>query len=215
MEQYEFIYWSAYSLSPAAVMAIFRYRNADTDFHPFIYLLWMGFINEALSTMLIKTGHSNAINNNIYVLLEAGLLLWQFYKWGVLKRYGWMYVIAGVLVGLGWGLENVWLGEIRSFDNLFRMYTAVLVISLALIKLTQRAAEIRERRYTKTCFLICAGLLLYFCVNLYLEILLHFFHTATWTGALFWWSGWVNIVANILFFIAVLWIPGKAFYTED
>ncbi|RYE17733.1 MAG: hypothetical protein EOP51_23345 [Sphingobacteriales bacterium] len=211
MHPYDFIIVSAYSLAPAALAGVVRFYRTDAVFNPFIYLLWLGIANEIYSSVVINRGDSNAFNNNIYVLGEALLLLWQFYKWEVLKRHRWIYVLPGVAVLAGWGLDNVWPGDIHVPEKLSRMYICAMVLVLAIVKLVQLPKEVKGKHYRIACTIACAGLVLYNAMNVYLEFLFHAFGTAPWRGHLFWWGGWANIIANFLFFIAVLWIPRKVF----
>src|SRR5688500_6803339 len=94
----------------AGVIAIVRFRKINRVYYPFLYLIWLGCINELLGTILLKLGHGAAVNNNIYVLAEALLLLWFFRNINNTTKYDWYYITAGFFFTIIWGYENLYMG---------------------------------------------------------------------------------------------------------
>lgn len=94
------------SIAIAAIIGAVRYRRINPVYHPFIYCIWLGFINEILGYYISSIHGSNAINNNLYVLAECLLITWQFKKWGLFDRTRKLYysILAGFLYS-GW-LKN-------------------------------------------------------------------------------------------------------------
>ncbi|MBK7374818.1 MAG: hypothetical protein IPJ02_04415 [Chitinophagaceae bacterium] len=91
----------------AAVPGLIRYRKVEPAYQPFIIIVCLGFINHSLSlTMVYYTG-SNAVNGNIFVIIESLLYIWQFSNWGLFtkrKRTAWL---PASLLRPGWQITLV------------------------------------------------------------------------------------------------------------
>jgi len=92
----------SFSISIAAIIGLIRYRKINPVYYPFLYCVWIAFLNEILGYFLIYSGRHNAINNNIYVLAEAMLFTWQFKNWGLFRRSGRLFIAILVSFVLFW-----------------------------------------------------------------------------------------------------------------
>ena len=70
------------SILIASLIGWVRFRKIDPAYYPFLYCLWIGSLNEIINYILAANHQTNALNNNIYALLESLLLLWLFKNWG-------------------------------------------------------------------------------------------------------------------------------------
>ena len=104
---------AAFSLSimVGAVIGWCRVRKSDPAFFPFLLLLTVGLVNEVISVILIRQGRQNVFNYNLYGLVEALLLAWQFLKWGLFKGARRLYYSLQVLFVSLWMAESL----LRSF----------------------------------------------------------------------------------------------------
>src|SRR3569623_746811 len=108
------------SIIGAAIIGIIRIQSIIRDYYPFIFIIWLGVINETVSLIFIFILGSNTVNSNIFVLLEYLLIVYQFYKWNNkgLKKY---MILA--LLGLAvWFTDNVVLNSIAHNNSLFRAF---------------------------------------------------------------------------------------------
>ena len=71
----------SFSIGLAAITGWVRFSKINPAYYPFIYCIWLASVNEAVSYWLVSHGFTTAINNNIYVLLEAVLFIWLFSNW--------------------------------------------------------------------------------------------------------------------------------------
>src|SRR5215212_9776820 len=113
------------------ILGVVRYRHIHKSYYPFIYFIWAGGINEILSLVLIHRGYSNLINNNIYVLFEALLLLYFFRKLKIFKknRALFMALIAGIIIT--WLIENIIYGKIQTVSEYFRIIYSFIIVLLS------------------------------------------------------------------------------------
>ena len=60
----------SYTILIPVIAAMVRYKAVLKEYHPFLWIIWLGLFNESVSMLSIYTIRSNAVNSNIYVLLE-------------------------------------------------------------------------------------------------------------------------------------------------
>src|SRR5690242_5473292 len=99
----------SHSILIPAVLALFRMKKVLKDFYPFIILLWLGLLNETISLAFLYTRQGNAINSNIFTLVEFLLILYQFYRWDLLRPLD--YLIFAVMLTGVWITDNFWLNS--------------------------------------------------------------------------------------------------------
>jgi hypothetical protein len=59
-----------FSIIAGALIGLIRFGKIDRKWFPFVFLMWLGLINEIVNRALIANGFSNAVNTNIYCLFE-------------------------------------------------------------------------------------------------------------------------------------------------
>src|SRR5947209_8534129 len=98
---------SSYSILVPAVIALIRFKEIQTKYRPFLFLIWIGTINEVISNILIWKGHYTILNNDIYYLVEALMLTWFFMKMnGNALRWKW-FIGLMVLFIILWTLNMI------------------------------------------------------------------------------------------------------------
>src|ERR1700754_5087203 len=118
---WEFI--TTYSLLIPAVIGWVRFKRIHPTFYPFLYFIWLGLLNEIISTTLVYGFRkSNAINSNFYVLAEILLILWQFERWGTFSNRKQLYQIAVGAVTFAWIIDNFFISGITNFCSFFMIF---------------------------------------------------------------------------------------------
>ena len=198
-----------FSIAIAAILSAIRFRNITKSFYPFVFLLWLGLANEALSLFLINSGRSNTATSNIFVVAEFLLILWQFYTWnGDGKR---KYLITALLGIAVWLAENWILGSISENSPLFSTCYSFIIILFSI------SAGLRVVLYEKgsllknAVFIISITYLFYFGCKTYVETI-NAFHIDLDNDTV--WNFWIivyfaNAFANTLYAIAILCIPTR------
>lgn len=205
-----------YSLSAGAgaLAGWIRIKKTDPAFVPFILLLTAGFTAEIISILLIKAGYSNAPVYNVYALLEALLLIRLFYRWGFFTGMRSMPAMFYFLFPAVWLSEWVYRNDVTSFSSFFVIGYSVIIVFLAINQLQLVLFTEPFRLYQHPVFLICMGLLVYFTSTILIE--LFWFYGLNKSSAfrlrIYDIFSYINLFTNILFLIAVLWIPLKPHY---
>ncbi|MGN6195276.1 MAG: hypothetical protein ACTHOB_10080 [Ginsengibacter sp.] len=198
-----------YSIIGAAIIGIIRFQSIIRDYYPFIFIIWLGVINETLSLIFIFTLGSNTVNSNIFVLLEYLLVVYQFYKWNDkgLKKY----VILALLGLAVWSADNLILNSIHHNNSLFRAFYSFLIVFFSIDQVNKLIIYERGPLLKNPMFIICITFLLYYGFKAFVESY-NMFHLGLskallrdlWIILYF-----VNGIANLLYALAVLWIPTK------
>lgn len=161
------VFLSCSILLPAAV-AIFRIRFIDHNFYPFIFLVWLGLINEVLSIVLAYTIRNNSTNSNIYTLFEYALILFQFYKWDelTLKRY-YFFVVLGLVV---WTGDNLIFNSISSDNSVFRIFYSFIIIFFSINQINKTVIYEMRSLIKNASFLISISFLIYYSCKAFMEV---------------------------------------------
>src|SRR5258708_37796261 len=95
----------AFSISIPALIGWIRFVKISPTYYPFLFCIWIGLLNEILGYIITHKGYSNAVNNNIYVLIESILITWQFKKWELFERAKWLFLVLLSSYFIFWGIE--------------------------------------------------------------------------------------------------------------
>jgi hypothetical protein len=199
-----------YSILIAAIIGIIRFKSIIRDYYPFIFIIWLGVFNETLSLVLIFTLGRNTVNSNIFVLLEYLLIVYQFYKWNNKKGLK-KYVILALLGLAVWSADNLVLNSITHNNSLFRAFYSFLVVFFSIDQVNKLVIYERGPLFKNPMFIICITFLLYYGFKAFVESynLFHLGLSKTLLRDLWIILYFVNGIANLLYALAVLWIPTK------
>jgi len=213
---------SGFSILIAGIIAIIRFRKIGRMYYPFIFCVWIAGANELLSYVMMETGHYTVVNSNIYVLAESILFTAFFKNLGVFEKFSKLFVLLITALVMIWCWENFLVGKITELSSWFRIDYSFCLVLMSITAVNQllfldinKPIEINSRHILKNpVFLICIGSIVYFTLKVLVEI--------------FWMYGrssgkefrikiheimvYVNIAVNILYALAVLWVPTKQQY---
>ena len=206
----------SFSILFAAACGIIRFKKTDPEYYPFIFCTWIAAANELLSFFLAQNKISNIPNNNIYVLIEGLLITWQFKKWGYLiknnKCYG---LLAAVLTGV-WFYE---MGNSEALPGLhfyYRLFYAVVIVSISININNRLIISHKKKLITNPVFLICTGYIIFFTFKILTDAfwLYKIKSSDAFLYAVYFIMAGINFLVNLLFLIAVLWIPRRPHYIK-
>ncbi len=199
-----------------ALIGLIRFSKISPIYRPFIYCIWIGLINETASYLIIEKMHSNFMNANIYMFVESILFIWQFKNWRLFERRNWMFVIIISIITLGWIAESViFSSPFMHFDSYFLIAYSFILSLLSVSLISRIISKERGNMLKNSAFLICIAFIIFYMVSVLSES--------------FWVYGLsenkefrinvayiriiANLVANILYSLAILWMPIKEKYT--
>ncbi len=206
---------SSLSISIAAVIGAIRYKKVSSDFYPFIYLLWIGLASELLCLVIALYFKNNIVIGNIYVLIESLFLLWQFSNWMNYKSGKRKYLLIGILFFAIWLTDNLLMHDITRINSFFRVSYSFIIVFLSMEQINLVFLSERDNVLKNATFLLCAAFIVFFVFKALFEVFYminvrmsdNFYHTLFLILVI------VNFFTNLIFAIAVLWIPKKLKFT--
>jgi hypothetical protein len=204
----------SFSIAIAAVIGLFRFKNILFSYKPFIYIVWTAFLSEIISAVLIKGGGSNAVNSNIYVLVESLLFLWLFKGWGAMQKRNWYMPVLCSIVVLVWIYDHLILNKITEVGPIFRILVSFILIFLSIDQINKLIVQEMGNILYNPRFLICIGVVIFYSYKATTEIFfLKLSMSANFSSHIFLILEYVNLLVNLIYALAVLWIPTKQKFT--
>jgi hypothetical protein len=211
---YEIIDLLSYSVAIAAIIGLIRINKIDRTFIPFIILMFLGLLNESLSSFLIRKGYSNAINANIYSLLEAMLITLFFKKLGLFDRVKKMYLWLLILFVVVWVTENFIISKITAFNSYFNITYSFAIVLMSITMINRVIIEAKKALLTSSVFLICIGFTIFFIYAALIEIFWVYGLNSSpeFSTSVYRIMTYINLLVNLIYALAILWIPRKREY---
>jgi hypothetical protein len=204
----------AYSIALAAVLSLIRCRQIDSAYYPFLVLVWLGLINEILSSVIMERGYSNAFNSNVYVLVESLLTTWLFRKLGLFDRKPVTFYIISIFFIIAWLIDNFLLSSIWSFSSYFIICFSFAAVMMSVSMINVLIARTKKSIMRNGAFLICIGFIIYHTCSALVEIFFVYGLTSSddFRLAVYRIHDYINLVVNLIYALAVLCLPRKHGY---
>lgn len=202
---------STCSILLPTIISLIRFRVINTAFRPFVYLLWVGALVELLTYVIGSIFRNSLMVGNVYVLLESLMLLWQFYYWNRYRSYRKKCLIVGAVFLLVWLVDNLVVHDITKLNTLFRVVFSFVIVLFSINQINAVFLSERNNVLHNATFLICGGMIFFFAFKAIFET----FYTAQirmsnqFYFTLLLLLTIVNLLTNIIYAIATLWIPKK------
>lgn len=213
MDLFSFSVLSAFSITVPMLFIFVRWRRLKDKYLPFIILVLVGLSNELLSLNNAYTSHSNAINSNIFVLLEFLLISILFSKLhsGLSKTFILTILLLGICI---WITDNFIICSLSTNNSLFRMIASLLIVYLSIDKINQLIFFSRLSSLMNIDLWLALGFLLFHTYKTFVESF-HIFPMPL--GRNFYETLWfimniINVFSNLLFTFAILCLPKKRVY---
>ncbi|MBE7172812.1 MAG: hypothetical protein INR73_19710 [Williamsia sp.] len=206
----------AYSIALAALIGVFRFQQISNKYRPFVYVVWLALFNEALSTYLIYRIRNSAMNSNIYVLFEFFLVLWLFNNLGLFRQKKAYLIFCLFLMPVVWLLDIVILHPFTRFSSIYRIVYSFTLLLFSIDYINYVFFSEKENMLRNPGFLICLGFLIYFSSKGLFEFF-YIFRIKRFKNfylILLYTMGTVNLLANLIYAYAMLWIRKKEIYTS-
>ena len=199
------------SILLAAVIGWIRFNRIDPAYYPFIFCVWIASVNEIVSFFFSRYGINTAINNNIYVLIESILLAYLFKSWTVFMESSLIYYLILIIFILAWMFENVVWGSIWQIKSYFRIFYSFIIVVVSIHYNNKLFFSLTDKYTSNTAFLLCTGFIIYFTYKILIEAFWLWGSGATrnFRIKLYLLSTWINLFVNLIYAIAMLWIPRK------
>lgn len=206
----------SFSILLPAITGVIRFRNMERSFYPFIFFIWTGTLNEIISYVLSLEGGSTTFSNNLYILAEALLILWQFKEWHIFQNFKKGFVLLLLSLVLVWIIDH---GNKDNFANInlnFRLFYSLMIVVMSIHLNNQLVFTYRRNLVKSPVFLICIGFTVYFTYKILAEVfwIYGLNRTKAFRTDVYIIMTWINAFINILYSVAILCIRKKPHYIE-
>ena len=203
------------SINLPLLAGIIRFNKISSRYHPFIYLLFVGLLNELASNWLNSQNQTTAFPTNIYFLIEGLMLLWQFSAWKNIlqnKMFFWVLFMSFIAV---WIFDYVILGNIVRFSLPYQLYYSLVIILLSVNEINRIIINEKDSIIKNPVFIVCIGIILFFSYKILAEVFYCYAPKITMKKNIFVYEAYMNVVYNLLLFIAILCIPPKKIFIRQ
>jgi len=194
-----------------AVIALLRFRRIGMNYYPFIILLWIGACNEII-THYVAT-RNNAINSNIYTLLEGLLILTFFSRLKLFDNNPLFYRLLLVLMVVWWIIEAVLVNPAKVFLSHYIIGHSLVIALLSVQMISRLVGQHIKNLWKQPVFLICFCFVIYFTYAILVEIFWKYnLFSSSFKANVQLIMSIINIITNLVFALAILWIPKRQEY---
>lgn len=212
---FKYLFLLSMSILLPIFAGIIRFRKISSIYHPFIYLLFIGILNEFASHWLNSKNQTTAFPTNIYFLIEGLILLWQFRIWkNILRNTTFFWLLFASFIAV-WVYDYILLGNIVRFSLIYQLYYSLVIILLCITEINRIIINERNSIIRNPIFIICIGIILFFSYKIMAEVFYCYAPKITMKKNIFVYEAYMNVVYNILLFIAILCIPPKKIFTRQ
>lgn len=215
MNHLQVVLFSSSILLPAIIAGI-KFRNIERSFYPFIFFIWIGVLNEIISYVISMSGGSTTFNNNLYILAEALLILWQFKEWDFFQNFKNGFIILFVALIIIWFFDHRNKEHFSSINLNFRLFYSLMIVLMS-IQINNRLIFTFSGNLLKSpVFLVCNAFTIYFTYKILVEVfwIYGLNTTKSFRIDVYIILTWINALTNILYSIAMVCIPKKPHYIE-
>ncbi|MEO5942708.1 MAG: hypothetical protein ABIP30_03645 [Ferruginibacter sp.] len=201
----------SFSIFIAAIAGIIKSRKVDPSYYPFILCTIAASVNEIVSVILIKQIHNSSITNNIYVFIEAMLIIWQFKKWEVFDNREYLYRFLLISIAALWLWEYRSISKLETIGSFFRITASFVIVICSVTIISRFLIEHNKSLITNPVFMICCGFIFFFTYKIFLEIFWVYTNDADLSFSTYVYEimSYVNLISNLIYGIAIICIPTK------
>lgn len=203
----------SFSIGIAGMIGLIRFQKINPVFYPFIFLMWLGLINEVISFLFIRSGHSNAVNCNIYALFESILIAWFFKNQRLFNENNRRFTGIIILFAVLWVIQNFFISSILRFNTYFNAVYSLIVVLMSIHLINRIIISEKKMIAGNPVFLICVGFILFYTCTVLVEIFYGLDSSKEFRLHVYRIMTFINLLVNLIYALAVLWIPGKRKYT--
>jgi len=203
----------------AMIIGIVRFRNINPAYYPFIYNITCGFLVEVTVRELTKAGKPDILISllNIYTLIDCCLFTWLFHNWGLFNRNRKVFLSILTAIFVVWFVISVFpIGKITTPNRYFRIVYSFALIFFSVSTFNKMIVQERGNIFKNAKFWICIGIIIFYT-----------FFTLICVAGVSWQhvssvfrrnlqsiNVFSNCLVNILYAIAMLWIPRNKRFTN-
>jgi len=214
MAYYTTVIVSSLSAGVAAVIGGVRFKQVPKTYRPFIFFCMAAFINDGYGLIASQIFKTNTVNSNIYVLIESMLLLWLFYNWSddySRKKKNIRFTIIAILFTIVWLVDNLVMHDMTTINSMFRVVYSFVIVLLSIEQINLVFHRERQSILRNARFIICAAFVIFYTYKTIVEVffMIDLGMSRNFYVQLYYILVLLNLIINLIYALALLWIPRK------
>ena len=197
----------------SVIIGIVRWRVIDLAYYPFIYNIIIVLLVEIINGM-----HTYSVATvellNIYSIIDFCLFAWLFHNWGLFNyKRKWLLIIIST-AGAVWVYITFFVTGFSYINNPFLLLYSAALIFFSVTTFNKIVVQERVNIFTNAKFWICIGIIIFYsffivtrATDLSAGLLLNI--SKPFLQRLQKINNYSNVLVNLLFAVAVIWIPRK------
>jgi hypothetical protein len=192
---------------------IVRHKTISKTYNPFIILITLAAFTELINYLSIILYRTNVLIINIYSFFECSLIISQFYYWRYYSHTKRWYPYFAALCSVIWVTDNLVIGHVtKDVGVIFRISAAFVLVILSINEINYLIINYNKNLLKNSRFLICTGFLIYFLYEILLEGSIYISNQGgnSTASKIIQLSTYVNVLVNIIYGAAIIFIPKKS-----
>lgn len=154
-----------------SIVALLMLKKTTIPIKIFSFILWLGTINELISSVLIyKFSITPMYNINIYVLIESVLLLIFFERLRVFNNNKQLFFLLISLFIITWGAEMFLVSNLSVFSEYFITFYSIVIALVALKHINSLIKYEQVSLLRSPSFIICIGVIIFYTYSTFVQV---------------------------------------------
>ncbi len=207
------------SILIAFIIGIVRYRKIDPAYYPFLYYTFAAVMMELLAHVFTLYNrpdlHLPALH--IYSYLEFCLFTWLFHNWGLFNRQRTVFISILLAFLIFWIISSFFIHGFHELNYYFLTGYSFALIFFSVSTFNKVVVHERGNIFRNPKFLICLGIIIFYTFFILVNVTsLSVFKqnvSKSFRANLQQINVYTNLLVNLLYAVATLWIPRKQNFT--
>ncbi len=197
----------------SVIIGIVRWRVIDAAYYPFIYNVIVVLLVEIINA----THEYSALTNevlNIFSIIDFCTFAWLFHNWGLFNHNKKQFSILIVSFCVTWFVITFFITGFTKINNPFLLIYSFALIIFSVTTFNKIVVQERINIFTNAKFWICIGIIIFYsffivtrATDLSAHMLLQI--SQPFLRSLQKINNYSNVLVNLLYAAAVIWIPKK------
>lgn len=212
-------FYLSLSIIFAVIIGIVRYRKINKSYYPFVYNVFLVLLVEVVAVVLMKNGNPKAFTSmlNVFSMIDFALFTWLFHNWGLFNRRKDVFTFILASFFVAWIILTLLLNRLTFPNFYFRILYSFALIFFSVNTFNKVVVHERGNIFRNPKFLICLGIIIFYTFFVMVCVtnvsVVRQSVTRLFRANLQEINVYSNLLVNLLYAAAMLWIPRKQNFT--
>lgn len=212
-------FYLSLSIIFAVIIGIVRYRKVNTSYYPLLYNVFLVLLVELSAMALMSSGKPKTFTAllNLFSITDFILFTWLFHNWGLFNRRKDVFIYIIAIFFIAWVILTLFLDGLTFPNFYFRILYSFALIFFSVNTFNKVVVHERGNIFRNPKFLICLGIIIFYTFFVLVCVtnvsVVRQSVTKLFRSHLQEINVYSNLLVNLLYAVAILWIPRKQNFT--